>query len=60
MSAPATFSCSICDEPSTRICVYCTKDACHNHLCWRCRRCSDCCECEQPLEEPEEEEPLPG
>jgi hypothetical protein len=27
------FSCSICGEPSTEICVYCTKDACPNHLC---------------------------
>jgi hypothetical protein len=52
MSAPALgFSCSICGEPSTEICVYCTKDACHNHLCARCHRCSDCCECPLPLEE---------
>jgi hypothetical protein len=39
------FRCSICEEPSTQICVYCTKDACSNHLCDRCGRCSDCCEC---------------
>ena len=39
------FRCSICGEPSTRICVYCTKDTCPNHLCERCGRCSDCCEC---------------
>lgn len=43
-----TFTCSICGEPSHRICVYCTKDACGNHLCDRCQRCSDCCECDQP------------
>lgn len=54
VTAPAlTFSCSICGEPSTEICVYCTKDACQNHLCIRCRRCSDCCECVVPLEEAE-------
>jgi hypothetical protein len=51
------FACSICEQESTRICVYCTKDACSNHLCERCNRCSDCCECdiavqEQPLEAP--------
>ncbi len=33
------------------ICVYCTKDACPNHLCERCGRCSDCCECDVRLEE---------
>jgi len=43
------FSCSICGEESTRICVRCTKDACENHLCEKCRRCSDCCECEVAL-----------
>jgi hypothetical protein len=54
MTAPAmTFTCSICGEPSTEICVWCTKDACGNHLCVRCRRCSDCCECAIPLEEAE-------
>ena len=41
-----TFTCTICGEPSTSICVYCTKDTCDNHLCTKCRRCSDCCECE--------------
>lgn len=45
------FSCSICEEESTRICVRCTKDACNNHLCERCHRCSDCCECEVALAE---------
>jgi hypothetical protein len=50
MTAPtAIFTCSICSEPSTDICVYCTKDACANHRCHRCKRCSDCCECEVPL-----------
>jgi hypothetical protein len=49
---PPTFACSICDDPSERICVYCTKDACPNHLCSRCARCSDCCRCEIRLEEP--------
>ncbi|MDE3167071.1 MAG: hypothetical protein KGN36_14795 [Acidobacteriota bacterium] len=46
------FTCSICGEQSTRICARCTKDACDNHLCGKCRRCSDCCECEIVLEEP--------
>jgi len=45
----AVFTCSICGEPSTNICAYCTKDACANHRCERCKRCSDCCECEVPL-----------
>lgn len=45
-AAPVTFPCSICGEPAARICVWCTKDACDNHLCAKCRRCSDCCECE--------------
>ncbi len=45
----AVFTCSICGEPSTNICAYCTKDACGNHRCERCKRCSDCCECEVPL-----------
>lgn len=44
------FQCSICDEPSTRICVRCTKDACDNHLCEKCLKCSDCCECEVALD----------
>ena len=46
------FACSICGEESTRICVRCTKDACDNHLCARCRSCSDCCECEVALDAP--------
>ena len=46
------FNCSICGEESTRICVWCTKDTCANHLCAKCGRCSDCCECEVPLDEP--------
>jgi len=46
------FTCSICGEESTRICVRCTKDACDNHLCDKCGRCSDCCECEVRLAEP--------
>ena len=45
-----TFACSICGESSRDICVFCTKDACRNHLCERCRRCSDCCECEMRVE----------
>jgi hypothetical protein len=40
------FYCSICSESSASICVWCTKDACGNHLCERCHRCSDCCECD--------------
>jgi hypothetical protein len=47
------FLCSICGEPSTRICVWCTKDACDNHVCPRCQRCSDCCECEQTRKAPD-------
>jgi hypothetical protein len=50
-----TFTCSICGEGSRDICVFCTKDACANHLCERCRRCSDCCECEVRLVEWEAE-----
>lgn len=46
-----TFTCSICGEPSTDICVFCTKDACSNHICNKCQRCSDCCECEIHLDE---------
>jgi hypothetical protein len=59
------FHCTICGEESTRICVWCTKDTCANHLCAKCGRCSDCCECEVPLEErvhaaaPPVEEPTP-
>jgi hypothetical protein len=44
------YSCNICAEESMRICVRCTKDACDNHICDRCRRCSDCCECEIALD----------
>lgn len=44
--ATPTFPCSICGEPAIRICLWCTKDACDNHLCTKCQRCSDCCECE--------------
>ena len=47
----ATLTCSICGEPSHDICIFCTKDTCHNHRCQRCKRCSDCCECEVPLSE---------
>jgi hypothetical protein len=49
------FTCSICGEESTRICVWCTKDACDNHICEKCGRCSDCCECEVRLSEPARE-----
>lgn len=52
----AIFTCSICGESSTDICVYCTKDTCANHRCQRCKRCSDCCECEIPLSN---DEPMP-
>jgi hypothetical protein len=45
------FSCSICEQESTRICASCTKDSCDNHLCGRCGCCSDCCECDLPLDE---------
>ena len=46
------FACSICEQESTRICAFCTKDACDNHICERCGCCSDCCQCEVPLDEP--------
>jgi hypothetical protein len=45
------FTCSICEEESTKICVACTKDSCDNHLCEKCSRCSDCCGCEVSLNE---------
>lgn len=45
------FQCSICAESSQTICVYCTKDACQNHLCERCHRCSDCCACDMTVRE---------
>ena len=47
MSMP--FTCSICEQESTQICEYCTKDTCADHLCASCLRCSDCCECDVPL-----------
>jgi hypothetical protein len=53
MTETLVFACSICAEPSAEICVYCTKDACGNHRCWRCKRCSDCCECDLPMPSPE-------
>ena len=56
-TAQKTFQCSICTEASTRICVWCTKDACDNHLCGRCGRCSDCCECEVVREGARKAEP---
>ena len=43
------FTCSICGEASRDICLFCTKDACSNHLCERCSLCSDCCTCEMPV-----------
>ncbi|MBV9760131.1 MAG: hypothetical protein JO340_06175 [Acidobacteriaceae bacterium] len=52
----ATFTCSICGEVSRAICVFCTKDACSNHICQRCHRCSDCCACEMPVTSASEEE----
>lgn len=52
------FACSICEQQSTRICVFCTKDACNIHLCGRCGCCSDCCPCEVPLNEPLLSEPM--
>jgi hypothetical protein len=48
-----TFQCSICGDVSTKLCVYCTKDACNNHLCDRCHHCSDCCLCDLPSNAPE-------
>jgi hypothetical protein len=53
MTDVRAFTCSICGDPSSEICVFCTKDACPNHLCRKCLRCSDCCECEVPLESEE-------
>ena len=47
------FTCSICEEESSHICVACTKDSCDNHLCEKCSRCSDCCGCEVRLNETE-------
>jgi hypothetical protein len=54
MTPTLTYVCSICGEPSVSICVYCTKDACPNHICERCSRCSDCCECDIRLDESHE------
>ena len=48
-----TFNCSICGDASHKICVYCTKDACNNHLCHRCLCCSECCHCDMPTNEAE-------
>jgi hypothetical protein len=45
------YACSICEQESTRICLFCTKDACGIHICDRCGCCSDCCQCDVPLEE---------
>ena len=56
----AVFACSICGEPSSEICTYCTKDTCRNHRCARCKRCSDCCECAEPLTATEVEEVAPA
>jgi hypothetical protein len=39
--------------------VWCTKDACDNHLCEKCKRCSDCCVCEVRLAEPVHEAARP-
>ncbi|HLW76224.1 MAG TPA: hypothetical protein VKS01_04545 [Bryobacteraceae bacterium] len=46
MTPAAAFTCHICTEPSSEICVHCTKDVCPNHRCEKCKRCSDCCQCE--------------
>lgn len=54
------FSCTICEENSTRICVRCTKDTCTNHLCEKCGACSDCCACELQLENEHVEFPAEG
>ncbi len=50
MNEIRVFTCSICGDPSTDICTYCTKDACANHRCSKCLRCSDCCDCDVPLD----------
>jgi len=49
------FTCTICEETSTRICARCTKDTCANHLCDKCGACSDCCSCELKLRSDEDE-----
>jgi hypothetical protein len=51
-----TFNCSICGDASHKICIYCTKDACNNHLCHRCLCCSECCRCDMPTNEVENRE----
>ena len=58
MNPSTQFLCCICSDPSTRICLYCTKDACDNHLCEKCGRCSDCCACEVHLDETPQESGL--
>jgi hypothetical protein len=55
MNPAAQFRCHICADPSTHICLYCTKDACDNHVCVKCGRCSDCCACEVHLDETPQE-----
>jgi hypothetical protein len=45
VEATYNFYCYICEEPSTEICVYCTKDCCGLHRCEKCLRCTDCCVC---------------
>lgn len=54
----SSFNCSICGDASHKICVYCTKDACNNHLCHRCMCCSECCHCDMPTNEEERTEPV--
>jgi hypothetical protein len=44
------YSCSICEQASTSICVACTKDTCDDHLCLICKSCSDCCQHEVRLD----------
>ncbi len=46
MTETQVFVCSICGQPSTDICVSCTKDCCENHRCLKCLSCSDCCVCD--------------
>ena len=53
----SSFTCSICGDTSHKICVYCTKDACSNHLCLRCMCCSECCHCDMPTNAEEDAEP---
>lgn len=51
------FSCTICGQVSTSICVSCTKDTCDDHLCILCKSCSDCCPHEVRLDEHREARP---